>query len=526
MDNFKTLFISIIISLFLIPSILLSQNIPLSIGVTTYTTQDKSSTVRYAVDFPEPCEINIEVIGWQSTYNWGTDYDRIYVYNSSNEIIGRNQQSYESDKFLFHMISDTANLKTRIGMEGTYYIDFHSGNNWGWPAGKENQSYSILVTVENAIDTNESNDSMGSAKGIILGEIVFACQWERVATNSVSGDEDWYRIDLTSPGILSLEIKDWVPTQNWGMDYDRFYIYNNNGDAIGVKSSNENDPYSKWMLNPETDLIDIYLTAGGSFYLRFHSGAGYSHKGYTLSSSFVPIIDTFEPNNNLDQAKEIQLGTWYNAYQWRSADTTTNIRNDEDYYKLTVQSEGELVITLNDWTATYNWGDNFDRMYIYDVNGSPLGSTGTDPYYDWMMGGGNTTKINLPGAGDYFVRLHSGSGYSTEPYKILFEFNTSTTDIDTDNELEIPQDYSLYQNYPNPFNPSTKIKYSVKETGQVTVKIYDLIGNEVMTLLNEITKSPGYYDVSFEARNLTSGFYFYTIRVNDFYDVKKMILVK
>ncbi len=89
----------------------------------------------------------------------------------------------------------------------------------------------------------------------------------------------------------------------------------------------------------------------------------------------------------------------------------------------------------------------------------------------------------------------------------------------------IPKDFSLNQNYPNPFNPSTVIDFAVPKTAFVTVKVYDLMGKEVKTLVNE-TKQAGYYSLNFNASNLTSGVYFYKITAGDFTASKKMMLVK
>jgi hypothetical protein len=85
--------------------------------------------------------------------------------------------------------------------------------------------------------------------------------------------------------------------------------------------------------------------------------------------------------------------------------------------------------------------------------------------------------------------------------------------------------YSLDQNYPNPFNPSTKISYSIKEEGLVTLKVYDILGKEIATLINE-NKSEGNYEVDFNASALPSGLYIYKIQTGNFTDVKKMILTK
>lgn len=92
-------------------------------------------------------------------------------------------------------------------------------------------------------------------------------------------------------------------------------------------------------------------------------------------------------------------------------------------------------------------------------------------------------------------------------------------------ESNIPDGFNLYQNYPNPFNPGTRIKYSVPGTENVTIKVFDILGNEITTLVNG-EKKAGEYTVDFSGRNLSSGMYFYSIKTDDHYLVKKMILMK
>ena len=93
------------------------------------------------------------------------------------------------------------------------------------------------------------------------------------------------------------------------------------------------------------------------------------------------------------------------------------------------------------------------------------------------------------------------------------------------NNNEIPVEYALNQNYPNPFNPSTTIRYALPRSSNVTLKIYDMLGNEVKTVVNEF-KTAGNYSVNFDASSLSSGVYFYKIVAGDFTDAKKMTLVK
>jgi len=94
-----------------------------------------------------------------------------------------------------------------------------------------------------------------------------------------------------------------------------------------------------------------------------------------------------------------------------------------------------------------------------------------------------------------------------------------------ENISAIPTKYALNQNYPNPFNPSTVINYQLPEAGQVSLKVYDVLGNEVSTLVNEF-KQAGVYNAKFSNSQLSSGIYFYKLQVGNFVSVKKMMLAK
>lgn len=89
----------------------------------------------------------------------------------------------------------------------------------------------------------------------------------------------------------------------------------------------------------------------------------------------------------------------------------------------------------------------------------------------------------------------------------------------------IPKNFDLSQNYPNPFNPSTTIEYSIPKDANVTMKIYDVLGKEVATLVNE-QRSAGTYIINWNASNFSSGLYFYRITAGEFTDTKKMFLIK
>ena len=105
----------------------------------------------------------------------------------------------------------------------------------------------------------------------------------------------------------------------------------------------------------------------------------------------------------------------------------------------------------------------------------------------------------------------------------LFPYNYTVTSIDLDDI--IPSKFELNQNFPNPFNPSTVIGYRISKQGTVVLKVYNVLGREVATLVNEV-KSPGYYKVNFDANRLSSGVYFYSLRSGNETVQKKMMLIK
>ena len=93
-------------------------------------------------------------------------------------------------------------------------------------------------------------------------------------------------------------------------------------------------------------------------------------------------------------------------------------------------------------------------------------------------------------------------------------------------EIAAPREFTLSQNYPNPFNPETSIRFSVKDNVRATLRVYDMIGQEVATLFDGVAEAGQYYSVKFRAENLSSGLYFYRLTAGEFTQIKKMVVVK
>ncbi|MFO7524441.1 MAG: T9SS type A sorting domain-containing protein [Ignavibacteriaceae bacterium] len=172
-----------------------------------------------------------------------------------------------------------------------------------------------------------------------------------------------------------------------------------------------------------------------------------------------------------------------------------------------------------------------DSLYQYqviaeDIDGDTLTyNLTTSP--EWMSIDSLTGLVegipssNDVGSADVTIMVHDGKGGSVNQIYTVHVQNV--TGIES--EEQIPEDYIVFQNYPNPFNPSTTIKFGLPENSRVYIDVYSIIGEKVITLMDE-EKSAGYYQLQFDAASLASGIYFYRIEAGSFNQIKKMILLK
>jgi len=168
------------------------------------------------------------------------------------------------------------------------------------------------------------------------------------------------------------------------------------------------------------------------------------------------------------------------------------------------------------------------NAYIYEISDSITGTHKATLTFAANVGGLSMMIFN---SDTFSVVLNSYSllgGYGVYPLHIGNEWEmmegTYVTDI---NEINISNlnTFLLAQNYPNPFNPVTTIKYQIPKISFVTLKIYDVLGNEITTLVNQ-EKPSGRYEVEFDALALPSGIYFYKLQAGSFVQTKKMVLMK
>jgi hypothetical protein len=193
-----------------------------------------------------------------------------------------------------------------------------------------------------------------------------------------------------------------------------------------------------------------------------------------------------------------------NGETWASVGSTGNL---DQIYK----------INFSTGTTTFIGNTGLGKVtddLAFDPNGNLYGFIGSGGAQDslvmidkitanaTMLGGLGTTGI-------YAIAI------SPEPVSGLI----------TQHDLQLPEGYNLAQNYPNPFNPITIIKYQIPHRSNVSLKVYDIIGNEIAELVND-EQEVGYYNAEFNAAKLSSGVYFYKLQAGDFVQTKKMILLK
>ncbi|MCX6162020.1 MAG: T9SS type A sorting domain-containing protein [Ignavibacteriae bacterium] len=221
---------------------------------------------------------------------------------------------------------------------------------------------------------------------------------------------------------------------------------------------------------------------------------------------------------NIKGRKSIDGGVTYAT----AVDIAANPNIDEYWFDLKYYSDGFYLSYYSDSLQSGPSTNNSDKV-IYSnallsaVNFSPGTQISQKPPV-WSIGNYKPALCVLPGTDVGIVWV----GLDGTNKRVYWDRYSAITSIGGN---ETPAKYNLSQNYPNPFNPVTKINFEIPKSGFVSLKVYDLLGKEVRTLVSEVKKE-GRYQVEFAAGNLSSGVYFYRINSNSFTDTKQMILIK
>jgi photosystem II stability/assembly factor-like uncharacterized protein len=259
-------------------------------------------------------------------------------------------------------------------------------------------------------------------------------------------------------------------------------------------------------------------TRGGWIYKSTNDGSSWTVSRTGTNSFYGVVMIRVAPNGNIFVSTNDQgmLRSTNNGATWENVTHSISWYNSRS---LGINSKGEIFTSF---AESYQY-DTEEKIYYSNNNG--------ESWIDY------TTNLKLIGTRNFGFDKEDNVYLATD--ESVWRINPDSVTTIVKNEDKVYQ-FALMQNYPNPFNPVTKIKYSIPtspptplqaERGanpsgvSVSLKIYDILGNEVTTLVNE-SKAPGEYEVEWNAANFSSGVYFYTLRAGGLVQTRKLVLLK
>ena len=260
---------------------------------------------------------------------------------------------------------------------------------------------------------------------------------------------------------------------------------------------------------------DVYVTVGGGNVLLLDSAENGISRwtavggwGLTTSQSYSPsnsFADSPTGNYANNTTRTLTLTTAINV-------TATPVVILSFWYKHTIDTlDNAYADVSNDNGATWQSAKFYNKTVgawtreVLDISSLAAGSANLKLRFSMISNG------SVVADGIYIDNIKL-TGYNAVPTGII-------------SGNEIPAKFSLSQNYPNPFNPNTQINYTIALDGQVTLRVFDILGKEVATLVNE-KQNPGTYSLNFDGSNLSSGLYYYRLESGDYSDTRKMLLIK
>jgi uncharacterized delta-60 repeat protein len=442
---------------------------------------------------------NVYVTG--SSLGSGTDYDFATVkYSATGMEQWVSRYNGPDDE------QDRANAITIDGSGNVYVTGYSYANatNLDYATVKYNSSgtQAWVVRYNGPADTADGSSSIAVDE---LGNVYVtgysvgtngSYDFATIKYNSL-GQQEWVNrydgIGNSEDRAVSIAVDDsgyiYVTGRSYGDTTDSDWAtikYNSDGvvqwTVIYNGSLNSLDAPSKIIVD---DLFNVYITGSGSY--NSGDGEDFTTIKYNSSGEEQWIATYNGPYTYRDVANSIAVDGMGNVYV---TGRTWVTQLDYDFATIKYNSSGQ-----EQWIAIYNGpgdGDDWACSIATDISGNAY-VTG------WSEG------------------IGTGYDFGTIKYS-----STSGVEILSDNP---PDNYSLLQNYPNPFNPSTTIQFWNADFGFVILVVYDVLGNEVATLVNEELPAGG-YEVDFNGEELTSGVYFYQIKVKAFVQTKKMLLLK
>jgi Tol biopolymer transport system component len=321
-----------------------------------------------------------------------------------------------------------------------------------------------------------------------------------------------------------------VFSSNRDGDYE-IYIMNCDGsNQQRLTTSVGFDLHPDW--SPDGSKIAFFSERDGNYEIYVMEANGSNQTRLTFNTWQDQLPDWL-PNSSFDSLKILftsnQTGT-YGIYKMNADGTDIQVVYDGPIQELMGRwsPDGNKIV----FVKMIDWNSQRD-VWLMDSDGSDEVQLTINPAIDedacWSPDGMKIAfQSDRNGSYQLFTMNPDGSDQTVIPnshndYWPSWGIDTTQTGINENQKSEFG--FQLYQNYPNPFNPSTKISYQIQELSYVTLKIYNVLGNELATLVEE-EKPAGNYEISFNAFDITSGIYFYQLKTESYLETKKMVLMK
>jgi len=279
----------------------------------------------------------------------------------------------------------------------------------------------------------------------------------------------------------------------------KFKIINLTNVCIGTGTTSSNYPYTTFWMDGRTQML---FTAAELNAAGIGVNSAFTKIGFNVLTASAQAMSgfnvKFQATAQTSLTGFVTTGTWFTGFSGSYTVPGTGIQDITMTNPYLWNGTSNVIIEICYDNAAYT---------SYSTVASTAAAGKTWGYYT-----DNSTGCTMVG----------GAVQANRP-NVCFTF-TSGVGVNPIGS-ELPKVYSLSQNYPNPFNPVTKINFALPKQGLVTLKIYDVLGREVRTLVNEV-KSVGTYSVDFNASEFSSGVYFYKLESEGFSDIKRMMLIK
>ncbi|MFC2094645.1 T9SS type A sorting domain-containing protein [Bacteroidota bacterium] len=410
------------------------------------------------------------------------------------------------------VIEATLYYRKNLGVQNSLNMTNTSGNTWTAtiPAQNDSSLMDFFITAEDDsgfVSITPADTSRNRFFYLVLDRplTIQDVQYSPFG----SGFSGYNSFEVTVRGIVTADTTD-IKGNQFGSTGVQVYIQNGSGPWSGI-----NIMGTETLLRQRGDDITVTGTVGENFGLTQITGIDPGNLQLHSSGNALP-----DPKPITTDIIGQMAGGEVDAEQWEGVLVK--------YQNITVTDANADGEPMPDQGSGGN--RNFGDILVADASTTDtrIGlQDGTHQYHNFWIAELENEPI-LIGQGDTFNEVIGILWYAFSNYKLLprkdDDFVGHTTG--TEEEIGLPGNYELAQNYPNPFNPSTKIQFALPVGANVTLKVFNLLGQEVQTLINNQVKPAGSHEVIFDASNLPSGIYFYRMQTDNFVQVKKMMLLK